>query len=182
MTCITTVSFSVLINGSPRGQITPERGIRQGDPLSPYLFILCAKVLSHMMKKAEDNKLIKGIKISMTGPSISHLLFANDSLFFTLANHRSANAIKQILTNYEEASGQAINLRKLAISFGQNVKQDTRPRMRNLLGIHNEGGGGKYLGLSEQFDKNKSEIFHYIVEKVKEKTQGWSKKVSFSWW
>ena len=48
--------------------------------------------------------------------------------------------------------------------------------MRHLLGIYNEGGGGKYLGLPEQFDKKKSELFRYIVEKVKEKTQGWSKK------
>lgn len=69
-----------------------------------------------------------------------------------------------------------MNLRKSAITFSKNVNQDTRRRMRNLLGIHNEGGGGKYLGLPEQFDKKKSELFHNIVEKVKEKTQWWSKK------
>ena len=176
MNCITTVSFSVLVNGSAHGNIKPMRGIRQGDPLSPYLFILCANVLSHMMKKAEDNKEIKGINVSTRGPSISHLLFADDSLFFTLANLRSCKAIKQILRKYEEISGQAVNLRKSAITFGRNVKQDTKRRMRNLLGIHNEGGGGKYLGLPEQFDKKKSELFQYIVEKVKEKTQGWSKR------
>jgi len=64
MTCVRTPTFSVNINGAPYGFIQPERGIRQGDPLSPYLFILCAKVLSHMMKKAETQGLIKGIKIS----------------------------------------------------------------------------------------------------------------------
>jgi len=176
MKCISTVSFSVLINGSPHGHINPTRGIRQGDPLSPYIFILCAEVLSHMMNQAEINKQLKGIKLSTRGPSISHLLFADDSLFFTMANHRSCHAIKTVLRTYEEASGQAVNLRKSTITFGKNVSNDIKRRMRNLLGIHNEGGGGKYLGLPEQFDKKKSEMFRYIVEKVKEKTQGWSKK------
>ena len=176
MKCVSTISFSVLINGSPHGHITPSRGIRQGDPLSPYLFIFCVEVLSHMMHQAEPNKQLKGIKLSTRGPTISHLLFADDSLFFTLANHRSCHAIKKVLSSYEEVSGQAVNLRKSAITFGKNVSSDTKRQMRNLLGIHNEGGGGKCLGLPEQFDKKKSEMFRYIVEKVKEKTQGWSKK------
>ena len=145
MNCISSVSFSILINGSPYGHITPTRGIRQGDPLSPYLFILCAEVLSHMMKQAEYNNQLKGIKISTRAPSLNHLLFADDSLFFTLANDRSCKAIKTILRKYEEASGQAVNLRKSAITFGKNVKPATKTRMRNILGIHNEGGGGKYL-------------------------------------
>ena len=129
-----------------------------------------------MMHQAERNNHLKGIKLSTRGPSISHLLFADDSLFFTLANQRSCKAIKTVLSKYEEVSGQAVNLRKSAITFGKNVKPETKRRMRNLLGIHNEGGGGKYLGLPEQFDKKKSELFRYIVERVKEKTQGWNKK------
>ena len=167
MKCVTTVSYSVLINGSPHGNIIPGRGIRQGDPLSPYLFILCAEVLSHMMKQAESTRNLKGIHLSTKSPAISHLLFADDSLFFTLANPRSCYAIKQILNDYEEVSGQAVNLRKSAITFGRHVKDDTKRRMRHLLGIHNEGGEGKYLGLPEQFNKKKKELFHYIVEKVK---------------
>jgi len=97
MKCVTTVSFSVLINGSPRGMIIPGRGIRQGDPMSPYLFILCAEVLSHMMKQAEAKRLLQGLKICDQGPAITHLLFSADSLFFTLANDKSCKAIKEIL-------------------------------------------------------------------------------------
>ena len=176
MKCVTSVSYSILINGTSQGHFKPGRGIRQGDPLSPYLFILCAEVLSHMMHQAEATQQLKGIKICSRGPALSHLLFADDSLFFTLANQRSAKAIQSILKRYEEVSGQAVNLRKSAITFGRLVRPDTKRQMRHLLGIHNEGGGGKYLGLPEQFDKKKSELFRYIVEKVKEKTQGWSKK------
>lgn len=79
MKCVTTVSYYVLINDSPKGLIKPTKGIRQGDPLSPYLFILCAEVLSHMMNIAETKKKIQGIKISNIGPAITHLLFADET-------------------------------------------------------------------------------------------------------
>ena len=176
MKCVSTVSYSVLINGSPQGTIVPERGIRQGDPMSPYLFILCAEVLSHMLKQAEATRHIQGLKISDQGPAITHLLFADDSLFFTLANDKSCKAIQKILTQYEQISGQAINLRKSSITFGSRVKAQVKTRMRRILGIHNEGGGGKYLGLPEEIKRKKTEMFEYIIEKVREKTHGWSKR------
>lgn len=81
MTCISSVSYTLLVNGSPEGYIIPERGIRQGDPLSPYLFILCVEVLSHMMNQAMENRSLLGIKIANQAPAVNHLLFADDSLF-----------------------------------------------------------------------------------------------------
>jgi len=86
MIFVTTVSFSVLINGTTHGYIQPQRGIRQGDPLSLYLFIICAEVLTHLMTQAIEQRQIQGVKISNRSPAISHLLFADDSLFFMLAN------------------------------------------------------------------------------------------------
>lgn len=155
MTCVRSTTFSVNINGSPHGFIQPERGIRQGDPLSPYLFILCAEVLSHMMKRAETQGLIRGIKISNESPSISHLLFADDSLFFCQANAKSCKTIRDILFQYEKASGQQVNTRKSAITFGKRVMDSTKTHLRRLLQIYNDGGCSKYLGLPEQFGRKK---------------------------
>ena len=176
MACITTVRYSVLINGAPKGYITTERGLRQGDPLSPYLFILCAEVLSHMMNKAKLDRSLLGVKISNQAPPVNHLLFADDSLFFSLSNVKAARKLKDIFHKYEVASGQAINLSKSSITFGNKVLPGVRTRMRNILGIHNEGGIGKYLGLPEQFGSKKGEMFAYIVEMVKAVTQSWKQK------
>jgi hypothetical protein len=75
MQCVSTVSFSILINGQPSDHFKPQRGIRQGDPLSPYLFILCADVFSGMFTKAQNQSLINGIAIAHDAPKISHLFF-----------------------------------------------------------------------------------------------------------
>ena len=81
MSCISPVQYKVLINGQPKGHIIPNRGLRQGDPLSPYLFILCTEALIANIRKKEEEKLLTGLKIARGSPAISHLLFAEDSLF-----------------------------------------------------------------------------------------------------
>ena len=82
MTCISSVTYKVLLNGQPKESIIPERGLTQGDPLSPYLFILCTETLIANIRKEEREKRLTGLKISRGGPAVSHFLFADDSLFF----------------------------------------------------------------------------------------------------
>ena len=85
MMCINYVSYSVLINGEQCGFFGASHGIRQGDSLSPYLFLLCAEGLSHLFRKAEVSRSISSVAPSRGGPKISHLFFANDSLLFCQA-------------------------------------------------------------------------------------------------
>ena len=91
MICVNSVSYSVLVNGEPKGMIRPSRGIHQGDPLSPFLFLLCTEGLHSLISKAASEGTIHGVGLSRS-PKLTHLLFADDSLlFYSLAR---MNAIK----------------------------------------------------------------------------------------
>ena len=109
MEMVTTASYSVFINGEPKGWITQSRGIRQGDPLSPYLFLLCAKGLTVLLNKAVKNGVVNGIMSCQNGVCISHLLFADDSLLFCKATVGECQQLLSILGQYEAASRKAIN-------------------------------------------------------------------------
>ncbi|XP_062157986.1 uncharacterized protein LOC133865579 [Alnus glutinosa] len=105
MRCVSSVSYAVLLNGSPFDVFSPSRGLRQGDHLSPYLFLLCAEGLSSLLSKACHDGLISGAPISARGVHLSHLLFADDSLLFCRSNWNEWRVISQLLQWYEMALG-----------------------------------------------------------------------------
>lgn len=82
MDYVSSVSYSFVINGGVCGSVTPSRGIRQENPLSPYLFILVADAFSNMLQRKVQVKILYGVKASRNGPEISHLLFADESLLY----------------------------------------------------------------------------------------------------
>ena len=176
MAAVKLVHYSVLINGTPHGNIAPTRGIRQGDPLSPYLFILYGDILSHLIKGRASSGEIRGVRLGNGVPPITHLQFADDSLFFCQANAKNCQALKDVFDVYEYYSGQKINVQKSTITFGSRVYGSTQSRLKQILNILNQGGGGKYLGLPEQFGRKKKEMFAYIIDRVKKRTSSWSAK------
>jgi hypothetical protein len=121
MKCVTSVSFSILVNGQPSPKFNPNRGIRQGDPLSPYLFILCADVFSRMITAKQDQSLINGIAIAQNAPKVSHLFFADDSLIFCKAQKEEASQLKAIFDEYQRVSGQLINMEKSEMTFSPGI-------------------------------------------------------------
>ena len=105
MRCVSLVSYSVKINGKPKGHIITTRGLRQEDPLSPYLFLLCVEVLSALIKKAVDNGEMEGLSICRNGLKISHIFFADDNIIFCKAILEECNTLEKILVVYEKAFG-----------------------------------------------------------------------------
>ncbi|KAL0400959.1 UNVERIFIED_CONTAM: putative mitochondrial protein [Sesamum latifolium] len=130
---VTTVSYSFMLNGKPFGFLRPERGIRQGDPLSPYLFIFCAEALSCLMQEAERRGRLRGVAVAEQAPRVSHLLFADDTLVFCEANETQIGEIQRILNGYEKASGQRLvggreehYSRELKIGYGIGLVDGTK--------------------------------------------------------
>lgn len=110
---VKSVSFSLLINGEPHGNIIPSKGICQGYLLSSFLFLFCTKGLISLLKLAEGNKDINGVKIYRQAPSISHILFVEDSMLFYRAYVEENKRVHHLLYVCAKASRQLINNAKL---------------------------------------------------------------------
>ena len=133
MECVRTVSYSILVNGDPKGLINPTRGIRQGDPLSPFLFLLCTEGLHGLIKKAARAKEIYGFSICKRGPKLTHLFFADDSLLFCKANSHECGNVLKILAEYEEVSSQKINKEKTSLFFSKSTNNVVKEEIKNVL-------------------------------------------------
>ena len=103
MECVSMVSYSILVNGEPEGMIYPSRGLREGDPLSPYLFLFCAEGLNAILRKAATAGEIEGFSLCRHGPKITHLFFADNCLLLCRSNLAECEKIKELLAVYEAA-------------------------------------------------------------------------------
>ena len=138
--CISSVQYRILLNGQPRGLIVPHRGlITTSRSVIPYLFILYNEALIANIRKAEREEQLTGIKVARACPSISHLLFVDDSLSFCKAQKEECHTILRILKEYEVVSGQLINFEKPSIQLEHKIEESVRQELRYILGIHNLG-------------------------------------------
>ncbi|WZZ38588.1 hypothetical protein YC2023_034847 [Brassica napus] len=174
MSCIESVSYSFLINGSPQGAVKPSRGLRQGDLLSPHIFILCTEVLSALCARGQADGSLPGVRVCRSSPPVNHLLFADDTMFFCKSKPSCVAALVKILATYEAVSGQKINPQKSAITFSAKTPATVRARVKEAMSISLEGGTGKYLGLPEQFGRRKRDIFASILDRIRQKAHSWT--------
>jgi hypothetical protein len=164
--CISSASFSVLVNGSPAGFFNSSRGIRQGDPLSPFLFVIVMEAFSRMVKASIDHSLFSGFSVGTSGREqvhISHLLFADDTLVFCGASRDQVQAIGNLLTCFELVSGLKVNLAKsilLPVGEVSNIGQ-----LAEVLGCEVGSLPTPYLGLPLGSRFKEKVIWNGVVER-----------------
>ncbi|KAK9142857.1 hypothetical protein Syun_012257 [Stephania yunnanensis] len=163
MMFVSTVKLSVNLNKDIVGQLFP---IRQGCPLSPYLFILCVEGFSALLKKAKLENRIQRSRVVTGVPSISHLLLADDNFLFFQATPKGATNMKQILDEYEVASGQAINFCKSAIMLSSNVQETLAHDIQDIIGVQTDITGITYLRLTSLIGRRKCEIFSFLKDRM----------------
>ncbi|XP_075499773.1 uncharacterized protein LOC142538311 [Primulina tabacum] len=140
MRCVSSVRYSFSLNGELVVNISPNRGLRKGDPLSPYFFVLCAHGLSSALISLENRRLLSGVRIASSCPPISHLFFADDSLLFFRATLEDCMMVRNCLELYERASGQLINFEKSSLSFSSNTNEQVCDQIKSALAIPSSAG------------------------------------------
>ena len=126
------------------------------------------------IKKAEIVKQLTGLKVARACPTISHLLFADDSFFFCKAYEEKCQTILKILKEYETVSGQQINFQKSSIQFGYKIEESSRQELRDILEIQNIRGMRSYLGLPEKLGGSKVQVFGFVQERLNNRVSGWT--------
>ncbi|GMJ13498.1 hypothetical protein HRI_005019000 [Hibiscus trionum] len=172
--CMSSVSYSVVINDMVGSPFCPSRGLRQWDPLSPYLFLFCTEGLSSLLRQALNTGDLSGFRLNRYAPTVSHLLFADDCLVFGKASVNSAVHLKNILNMYAENSGQVVNFDKSGLFFSTNVSDETRSRVVQIFGVSQTSSVEKYLGLPSVIGRNKRQAFIGLGERMSSKINNWA--------
>ena len=174
--CISSVKFSILINGSPSDFFGSSRGLWQGDPLSPFLFDIVMEALSRMLVAATVGGQFSGFSVGNASGSlmtVSHLLFADDTLVFCDADSNHIAALRGILSRFEEMSGLKINLGKSELVPVGDVPD--LHELVEILGCRESALPLKYLGLPLGASFKDKTIWNPILEKMERRLVGWKR-------
>ncbi|XP_035838173.1 uncharacterized protein LOC118485810 [Helianthus annuus] len=172
MSIVSSARASVLVNGSPTQEFTCSRGLRQGDPLSPFLFVLAMEALTGIMKKACDTGVFKGLGLSANGVSISHFLYADDVVFVGDWSYDNMINLKRLLRCFYLSSGLKVNLKKNSL-YGVGVDDNQVQLMANMLGCTRGSLPFKYLGLQVGANMNLVKNWDPVVEIFKRRLALW---------
>nr|KYP56524.1 Putative ribonuclease H protein At1g65750 family [Cajanus cajan] len=167
--------------GPNQCSFVPNRQMRQGDPISPYIFVLCMERLFHLIEIAVNHQLWKPIRISRGGPKIAHLAFADDLLLFAEASVDQVEIIQTCLDLFCSSSGQKVSQDKTRIHFSKNVSWRVREEISNKFGFLRTDNLGKYLGVPIHHRRVNRVLFKGVVEKVNQRLSSWkAKTLSFA--
>jgi len=169
---VSTKIYSLLVNGAPAKPFFPTRGIRQGDPLSPFLFILMMEVLSWSIKSATTTWEIKGIKPFENFPTSTHQQFLDDTLLHGIPTVKEVKSHKRILDKLGEASGAEINRSKPMILFF-NTNPTIERNLANILGFERKALLTKYLGIPLTEKSYKMSTWEGIINKLQDRVKTW---------
>ncbi|KAL5543740.1 hypothetical protein UlMin_007524 [Ulmus minor] len=172
VTCCSTTKMTLLLNGAPVRSFFPKRGLRQGDPLSPFLFILCMEVLSRLINKKVKDGLISGFKISRHSPALHHLFFADDVFLMGKCSINKAFYFKECLDDFCRWSGQSFNALKSNIFFNPAARKQTTSLITAMMGFSYITPNSTYLGLP-LFRSSRIKDFNFLVEQLDSKLAGW---------
>ena len=171
MIYVKTVTYSIIVNGELKGLIHPSKGIKQGNPLSSFLFLMCTEGLHGFIKNATRKGEIKGFSLCRRGSKLTHLFFVDDSLLFCRVNPDECNKILSILSSYKSASVQQVNRSKIALFFSKSTPDDIKELIKDLLMVQEIQHYEKHLGLPSLLGKGKKASFNYIKKRVWKKLQ-----------
>ncbi|KAJ0727756.1 putative RNA-directed DNA polymerase [Helianthus annuus] len=174
-TTLNTARASVLVNGSPTMEFECTRGLRQGDPLSPFLFVIAMEALTGVMKQATMVNLFKGIKCTNDGPVISHFLYADDVIFLGEWSTENASNLRRILRCFYLASGLKVNLAKSSV-YGVGINQHEVQSMATFLGCKSGSFPFKHLGLVVGANMNLVKNWKPIIDLFKNRLAIWKAK------
>ena len=170
--CLESASVSVLVNGSPTEEFKPTRGLRQGDPLAPFLFLVVVEGLVGLVRQANKANLLSGVKIGREKVELCSLQFAYDTLFLCEESHSNVVTIKAILRRFELASGLKINFHKSIIA-GVNVNRNAMVCYAKTLNCDQMGVPFKYLGLEVGGNPRKTTFWEPVLSKLRVRLNAW---------
>ncbi|GKV27589.1 hypothetical protein SLEP1_g36748 [Rubroshorea leprosula] len=172
MECLSTARVSVLVNGSPTKEFEVGKGLRQGDPLSPFLFLMVAEGLQYLVQRAIKEDMMHGIEIGSRGLSVSLLQFADDTVIMGKADAKNIRTVKDILKWFELMSGLRINFSKSSI-FGYNVSEKWLKGSAGMLHCRVGRPPFLYLGLPVDGKSGNKKFWELVVNKFRSKLAVW---------
>lgn len=173
MRCVRTTSSFILWNEEPTTAFRPSQGIRQGDHLSLYLFILYMESLSHMINQAVNQKLWKYFKTGIQGPSFSHLFFADDIILFAKALVNQAEVIMRIFNDFQKISSQVISINKSKLFIASSTPNQVVSGIKRVCGITIMDDLGKYLGVLLIHSRITRHAYSYIIDRIQKCLTSW---------